>query len=66
MYWTLNEGSMCNPSWPFHNFIPIREPKCPSGGKANFQLDLIGKKNITDWRGQQCFCTHYGQIEDKF
>ena len=64
MYWTLHGGSMCNPSWLFHNFIPIRQPKCPSGDKANFQLDLIEKKDITDQRGQQRFSPHYGQIED--
>ena len=44
MYWTLHGGSMCNPSWQFHNFIPIWQQKCPSGDKANFQFDLVEKK----------------------
>ena len=63
MYWTLHEGSMCNPSWQFQNFIPIRQPKCLSGSKTNVQLDLI--EFLLLRIEEQCLCVHYGQIEDK-
>ena len=38
MYWTLHERSVCNPSWQFHDFIPIRQPNCPSGRQSKFPV----------------------------